>query len=111
FFVKQLQESKAALRYLQDERGLSERMIRQAGLGFGGMSKDAFIGFLKSKGVSDEHAALAGLLKEGRFSTIAPFLGRITFPIRDSDGIIVGFGGRAFLDADKDAPKYVNTHS
>ncbi len=111
FFVKQLLETPAALRYLQQERGLSDRMIRQAGLGFGGMAKDMLGEYLTSKGVSDEHAQEAGLLKEGRFSLIPPFHGRITFPIRNIDGIIVGFGGRAFLDVDKDAPKYVNTHS
>jgi DNA primase len=111
YFVKQLFASPTALHYLREQRGLSERMIRQAGLGFGGMSKEHFVSFLESKSIREKRALEAGLLKDGRFSTVPPFLSRITFPIRDTEGSIVAFGGRAFLERDNDAPKYVNTHS
>ncbi len=111
FFVAELAKMQPALDYLRVERGLGERMIKQAGLGFGGASREQFRKFLRDKGISDELAIEAGLLKQGRYSLIPQFYNRITFPIRNHDGVIVGFGGRTFLEVDKDAPKYVNTHS
>lgn len=112
FFRDQLRNpSSMAWSYLQSERGLSEKMIEQAGLGFGGMAKDPFFAHLKRRNVSEAVALEAGLIKQGQFSLVPTFLSRITFPIRNVDGKIVAFGGRAFLKSENNAPKYVNTHS
>lgn len=99
-----------ARRYLEKERKLTLPMIEQAALGFGGTSKDDFVSFLKSNGVSAESALAAGLLQKGQYSLIAPFLNRIIFPIRRMDGRVVAFGGRSFLKSEAETPKYVNTH-
>ncbi len=111
YFKKQLLSSPVAQEYLQKQRGLNEKMIRQAAIGFGGTSTDGLAKILSTNGVSEDVAVEAGLLKQGRFSMTSPFLSRIIFPIRDFEGRTVGFGGRAFLDSDANAPKYVNTHS
>lgn len=113
YFQHQLNQpaGQKAKEYLLEQRGLSEKMITQAGLGFGGMIKEDFFAYLKSHGVSKKIALESGLIKEGKFSLGAQFLSRITFPIHDLSGQLVAFGGRAFLKSDHDAPKYVNTHS
>ncbi len=48
-----------------------------------------------------------GLLREGAQGAFAMFRDRLVFPIRDRQGRIVGFGGRALADAQQ--PKYLNT--
>lgn len=112
FFMGQLRHERLGLearRYLIDERKLTGPMIEQAGIGFGGAHRDDFIAYLRQKNISTECAIAAGLLKQGPFSVIAPFLGRIIFPIRAADGRIIAFGGRSFLASASDTPKYVNT--
>lgn len=110
YFVKALQspEGKRALNYLLERRGLSTKMIEQAGLGFGGLNRDELFSHLKRHGVSENVALEAGLIKAGKFSLSPQFLARITFPIRTFEGVLVGFGGRAL---DDEQPKYVNTHT
>ncbi|HXW59899.1 MAG TPA: toprim domain-containing protein, partial [Myxococcota bacterium] len=112
FFLGQLGTDAGvhARRYLLQDRGLSEKMIEQAGLGFGGASSEAFVGHLKKRGVSEKIAIDAGLLKQGHQSKTSHFLSRITFPIRNFTGQIIAFGGRS-LGESADGPKYVNTHS
>lgn len=99
-----------ALSYLMEKRGLSKKMIEQAGIGFGGLSRDRFFNHLHKRGVSEKFALEAGLVKQGKFSLSPQFLSRITFPIRTFEGRIVAFGGRSFLEQDE-SPKYVNTHT
>ena len=62
----------------------------------------------RAKGIPAQLGERAGLLKQrssgGHYDLIR---NRITFPIRDVRGRVVGFGGRA-LSADQQ-PKYLNT--
>lgn len=104
YFLKQLKENPVALKYLS-ERGLSVQMINQAALGFGG-DKESFIPFLIKRGIGEQCAIKAGLLKPGR---VLQFAGRITFPIRNYTGQIIAFGGRIMPGAE--GAKYVNTHN
>ncbi len=106
-----LEASKQARRYLLKDRGMSEKMIEQAGIGFGGTSTQSFITHLKKRGVLEKTAFQAGLLKQGPESKLSHFLSRITFPIREPGGQIIAFGGRSIGGEAVGGPKYVNTHS
>lgn len=110
YFCAQLTESlnEKVFNYLVKDRGLSPKMIKQAALGFGGDKAENFLQFLKAKGVSEQQAIKAGLLKNGEYGSRPQFLRRLTVPIRNMDGHIIAFGGRALDDQN---PKYVNTHS
>lgn len=113
YFIEQLRKKDAGMaarRYLIKERKLTVPMLEQAGIGFGGAFKEDFVSYLKAHNISSNLAISAGLLKEGPFSTTAPFLNRIIFPIRRMDGRVIAFGGRSFLTSDVEVPKYVNTH-
>lgn len=110
YFVHALTEAKSggqALRYVKEQRGLSDAMIKQAGIGFGGVSQEGLLLHLKQHGFSVQQAIDAGLLKSNHEPY---FLSRITFPIRDIEGHIVAFGARSFAAHDS-GPKYVNTHT
>jgi DNA primase catalytic core len=110
YFCEQLTTTagQKAFDYLVKERGLSAKMIKQAGLGFGGEKNDGLGRFLESKGISEPQAIKAGLLKRSEYGLRQPFFKRLTVPIRNMEGHIIAFGGRAL---DEQNAKYVNTHS
>jgi len=97
-------ESSAILHYLQ-QRGLSDAVIRRFGIGAAPPS--AQVGHrLMEEGFAEEELVQAGLMlrREGR--TFDMFRNRAMFPIIDTYGNVLGFGGRAMGDA---MPKYLNT--
>lgn len=97
-------ESSAILHYLQ-QRGLSDAVIRRFGIGAAPPS--AQVGHrLMEEGFAEEELIQAGLMlrREGR--TFDMFRNRAMFPIIDTYGNVLGFGGRAMGDA---MPKYLNT--
>lgn len=97
-------ESSAILHYLQ-QRGLSDAVIRRFGIGAAPPS--AQVGHrLMEEGFTEEDLVQAGLMlrREGR--TFDMFRNRAMFPIIDTYGNVLGFGGRAMGDA---MPKYLNT--
>lgn len=97
-------ESSAILHYLQ-QRGLSDAVIRRFGIG--ATPPSAQVGHrLMEEGFAEEELVQAGLMlrREGR--TFDMFRNRAMFPIIDTYGNILGFGGRAMGDA---MPKYLNT--
>lgn len=97
-------ESSAILHYLQ-QRGLSDAVIRRFGIGAAPPS--AQVGHrLMEEGFTEEELVQAGLMlrREGR--TFDMFRNRALFPIIDTYGNVLGFGGRAMGDA---MPKYLNT--
>lgn len=97
-------ESSAILHYLQ-QRGLSDAVIRRFGIGAAPPS--AQVGHrLMEEGFTEEELVQAGLMlrREGRVFDM--FRNRAMFPIIDTYGNVLGFGGRAMGDA---MPKYLNT--
>ena len=96
-----------ARRYL-DERGIDPEVARRFALGYAPDSWDALIGRLRGEGVADDALVTAGLAvaREGGAGVYDRFRGRLLFAIRDLQGRVVAFGGRAFGD---EPPKYLNS--
>ena len=109
FFSQMLWASKVgeeARTYLQ-ERGLSVETAKTFALGFAPPSYDSLASHLKLSGVDLSLAEKAGLLvrrEDGSFYD--RFRERLIFPISNSSGRVVGFGGRVIR---KGEPKYLNT--
>ena len=106
WFRGNLKGSEQAIGYLKD-RGLTGIIARDFGIGF---APDEWQGL--SDALSADHSAdsllKAGLLTENdKGRRYDRFRGRITFPIRDTRGRVIGFGGRV-LSKD-DTPKYLNS--
>jgi DNA primase len=94
-------------RGLAEQRGLNEEMIRRFHLGFAPDSWDSLHRYFASRGVDPALANEAGLLQERETGGYYDrFRNRFIFPIRDREGRVVGFGGRAIGDA---IPKYLNS--
>jgi len=98
----------AALRYLEG-RGLTRETIDKFSLGYAPDEWEFVSSAGGAAGFSQEDLFNAGLLAEREKPSTGyydRFRHRITFPIWDSSGEIVGFGGRALGD---DQPKYLNS--
>lgn len=112
FYQKQLieHEQKAkATHYLAQERGLSGQIAKVFGLGFAPSGWDNLLQNLGKKSEQQEQLLLAGMLIEKKDQAghyYDRFRDRIMFPIRDSRGRVIAFGGRAFGD---EKPKYLNS--
>jgi DNA primase len=110
-FLKEKEEGKAALKYLE-ERGISAEMIESFKLGFAPCDRDFLHKFLKQKGYSDDFLERSGLFSQ-KYKKMSLFSGRLMFPITDRQGRVVAFGGRAMPGAiqsdGKEPPKYINS--
>jgi DNA primase len=109
YFVNHINNNQAAKDYLRS-RSLTDAMIEQAQIGFGGLSSRDFLAYLLQNNISERLGLEAGLIKLQGSALKSVFWGRIVFPIRRYDGTIIAFGARSFLPQDHDAPKYINTH-
>jgi DNA primase len=96
-----------ALAYLE-ARGLAASAVEKFQLGYAPDSWDAVANALRDEGISPEIGAQAGLLAERRSGGYYDRLrDRVTFPICDVRGRVIGFGGRAI--SPEQEPKYLNT--
>ena len=105
------QDGKRALAYLQD-RKISSKTITAYGLGYAPPSYDALLNHLRDAGFSDDFIVEGFLAsrKDGR--VYDKFRDRIMFPIIDTRGNVIGFGGRIITEIKKDGmkiPKYLNS--
>jgi DNA primase len=110
FFEEQLQAGHGAKArgYLR-ERGLSAATQQQFRLGYASESRNALKEFLAGKGIAKDQIEACGLVVFGDDIPVSydRFRDRIMFPIPDSKGRTIAFGGRAMA---KDAPaKYLNS--
>ena len=101
---------KVGMDYLADKRGLSPAVIKHFGLGFAPNSFDSLTKHLKSKGYNDEEIQIAFLgrkmQRDDRTWTNDMFRNRVIFPIINTSGDVIAFGGRVMDDS---KPKYLNS--
>ena len=98
---------KAAVEYLKG-RGLSGIIARDFGLGFAPPGWDNLMKHLGGDSLQQKAMIDAGLLIENAETgrSYDRFRDRVMFPIRDSRGRVIAFGGRVLGD---DKPKYLNS--
>jgi DNA primase len=100
-------EAGKARTYLQ-ERGLGEEVLRDFGIGYAPSAWDQVLTRGQRAGFSIDELRAAGLVQQGRGGGVYDrFRERITFPVRDERGRVLGFGARA-MRSDQGA-KYVNS--
>ncbi len=106
-------EAQPARAYLA-ERGISRQTAERFALGYAPAGGDVLVGRLRQAGVPLEQAVRLGLVgvRQGSERHYDRFRGRLTFPITDSSGRVVGFGSRSVpgtASAAGDLPKYLNS--
>ncbi len=107
FYFKNLTgNDKTGLAYFA-ERKLLPATIKKYALGFAPNSWDGLSKHLLQKNFSEDELITAGLCHRSKNGGIYDvFRNRVMFPIVDTRGNVIGFGGRVMDDS---TPKYLNT--
>ena len=106
FFELQLDEGAGAREYIRS-RGITDETTKLFRLGYAPDSWDALTNHLKDRGATTDEIHSSGLavIKDtGGFYD--RFRGRVIFPITDSQGRVIAFGGRVMGEGE---PKYLNS--
>lgn len=107
FFFNNIKDSKSEGYKYSTERGLTPETIKEFGLGYTGNTYYGLYNFLKKNKVSDETMIELGLVSKNEKGQIYDkYRNRLMFPIIDTRGKVIGFGGRII---GKGEPKYLNS--
>jgi DNA primase len=112
FYQDQLNTSPTAAhaRELMTKRGFDKGACERFGVGYAPDEWDGLTKFLRAEGFTIDELETAGLSKMGQRGPIDKFRNRLTWPIRDISGDVVGFGARKLASDEEDqGPKYLNT--
>lgn len=112
FYQDQLNTSPTAAhaRELMTKRGFDKSACETFGVGYAPDEWDGLTKFLRAEGFTIDELETAGLSKMGQRGPIDKFRNRLTWPIRDISGDVVGFGARKLASDEEDqGPKYLNT--
>jgi DNA primase len=109
FYQNTLQTTSDALAYVG--KRMPQEMVKEHGIGFAPTNGGkALVSYLTKEKLPLWAAEMAGLIRKdettGEYKD--RYWGRMTFPIKNSSGYIIGFGGRAITDQAK--VKYINSH-
>ena len=105
YFQQQLRNNKEAISYLKS-RGITGEIANRFNIGYAPQGFDNINKQLSEK-FSQQILVNAGLLaKKSEQNVYDKFRHRIMFPIKDTRGRVIAFGGRALDDA---MPKYMNS--
>lgn len=112
FFVSCLYETRAgakALSYIK-QRGFTSETIKKFHLGYAPNRWDGLILLAQRSNLPLQHLEKAGLIikRKGGSGFYDRFRGRIIFPITNTTGKVIGFGGR-IIKEEKNQPKYINS--
>lgn len=114
FYKEQLEHAVDARNYLE-QRGLTQETLNHFYVGFAHYGWDHLAKFLSDAKAPVDTAQQLGLIRPGKTAgnSIDFFRGRVLFPITDTKGRILGFGGRIMEAAQESggasSPKYLNS--
>ena len=91
-----------------EQRGVDPEVAKRFGLGYAPESWNALLGVMARQGIGEDVLVQAGLIlaRQNGPGFYDRFRGRLLFPIRDVQGRVVAFGGRALSGEE---PKYLNS--
>ncbi|MDD2484113.1 MAG: DNA primase [Eubacteriales bacterium] len=106
YFYKVFTENKNPGRDYMEKRGFTTSTLRKFGIGYADPEWHSLYEYLTAKGVEKEHLLALGLISESKGKLYDKYRNRVMFPIINTRGKVIGFGGRAIGD---DTPKYLNS--
>ena len=105
YFQFCLTKNKTVMEYVFYKRNLNKKTVENFRIGYAPKSGRALVDFLKKRGFTEKEIEDAGLVN--RFGGDL-FKGRMTVPLMDVSGNVIGFTGR-IIEQDDKSPKYLNT--
>ncbi|MBQ4649641.1 MAG: DNA primase [Firmicutes bacterium] len=106
FFYRAFTEGKNAGYTYMKKRGIEDAILKKFGIGYADESWDSLYQYFRAKGVEEKILLELGLISEKNGKYYDKFRNRVIFPIINTSGKVIGFGGRAIGDA---MPKYLNS--
>jgi DNA primase catalytic core len=108
YFVSNLKSNEAAQSYIKSR--ITEESIENFQLGFAPKGSNALFRSAREAGFLEENILLSSLISRNeKTGTIYEFFqDRITFPVFDPSGSIIGFSGRKLPDEHDKTAKYIN---
>lgn len=106
YYQQSLIKNPHAVEYVFKKRGLSKQIVQDFRIGYAPSSGDALVQFLIKKQFTKQELGEAGLTNQYGGDI---FRGRMTVPLMDVMGQVIGFTARTLTDDDPKSPKYLNT--
>ena len=106
YFQYCLSKNKSVMQYVFYKRNMNKKTVENFRIGYAPQSGDALKKFLTKRGFTKQEMEDAGLLNQYGGDL---FRGRMTIPLMDVGGRVIGFTARILNDKDKNSPKYLNT--
>ena len=88
------------------KRGINDDVLKKFGIGYADSEWDSLYKHLKEKGFPEEKLIDLGLISSSKGKYFDKFRNRVIFPIINTRGKVIGFGGRTIGE---DMPKYLNS--
>ena len=107
FFYKSFTEGPNLGYAYMKNRGISPEILKKFGIGYADESWDSLYKHLVAQGHDVKKIMELGLVSQNKGKYYDRFRNRVMFPIINTNGKVIGFGGRA-IDKD-DSPKYLNS--
>ena len=110
YYQHVLLKNETALKYLRQTRGYTKETITGFRFGYAPDGGRALGDYLIKKGFTVDEMFDGGVIAQRRGGLGDMFRGRITLPLMNGQGQVVGFTARILRD-EPNAPKYINTPS
>ncbi len=106
FFYRALRERMNPGYSYMKNRGISEETMNRFGIGYADGGWQSLLDHMEAKGISREKLLQLGLISRSGDRYYDKFRDRVIFPIINTGGKVIGFGGRIIGDGN---PKYLNS--
>lgn len=105
FFKAFRQQANPGYTYMIN-RGITHETLNKFGIGYADEKWDSLYQYLTGLGYKKEKLLELGLISESKGKYYDKFRNRVMFPIMNTSGKVIGFGGRIIGDGE---PKYLNS--
>ena len=107
FFYKAFTENRNPGYSYMKSRGIDDKYLKLFGIGYADGQWDSLYRYFKEKGTDERILIELGLIRKKDDHYYDYFRNRVIFPIINTSGKVIGFGGRKIDE--KDEPKYLNS--
>lgn len=106
FFYRNFKNKENAAYYYMKKRGMNDDTLRKFGIGYADSEWDSLYQYFMKKGTDVKVLLELGLVSYSKGKYYDKYRDRVMFPIINTRGKVIGFGGRAIGDG---TPKYLNS--
>ncbi len=106
FFFRAFHKTDSPAYEYMKKRGINDDVLKKFGIGYADTEWDSLYKHLKEKGFPEEKLIDLGLISSSKGKYFDKFRNRVIFPIINTRGKVIGFGGRTIGE---DMPKYLNS--